>query len=143
MAGKAFEYALERMDAWTMEVCDELERRLDEPSLIERIADAHTLSPDRFAQRFADATGIFPEEYLRRIRLARARVLLERTTLTVPQVMAAVGIEDGTAFERAFECQHGLTPTAFRRRAWNTDDVDGASRGPTAKIPDRRRGPRR
>ena len=126
-----------------MEVCDELERRLDEPGLIERMADARALSPDGFAERFADAIGIFPEEYLRRIRLARARVLLERTTLTVQQVMATVGIDDGVAFERAFECQHGLTPTAFRRRAWNTGDVDGASRGPTAKIADRRREPRR
>ena len=131
------------MDVWTMEVCDELERRLDEPHLIEQIADAHALSPDRFAARFADATGIFPEEYLRRMRLARARVLLERTSLSVPQVMAAIGIDDGAAFEDAFERQHGLTPTAFRQRVWNTDDVDGASCGPTAKIPDRRRAPRR
>ena len=131
------------MDAWTLQVCDELERRLDEPRVIERLAEARALSPDRFAERFADATGIFPEEYLRRIRLARARVLLERTTLSVPQVMAAIGIEDGATFERAFECHYGHTPVAFRRQAWNTDDVDGASCGPTAKIPDRRRGPRR
>ena len=71
-AGKTFDYALRSMDPWTMEVCDELERRLDEPGLIERMADARALSPDGFAERFADAIGIFPEEYLRRIRLARA-----------------------------------------------------------------------
>ena len=127
------------MDAWTLHVCDELERRLDEPGLIERMANARALSPDGFAERFANETGIFPEEYLRRLRLARARVLLERTSLSIPQVMVAVGIDDSAAFERAFEGQHGLSPAALRRRAWNTDDVDGASCGPTAKIPERRR----
>src|SRR5919112_3266205 len=98
------------MDPWTLRVCDDLERRLDEPLAIERLAAARQLSVDEFGQRFADETGLLPDEYLRRIRLARARVLLERTFLDISQVMASVGFDDAQAFEEAFERQHGLTP---------------------------------
>lgn len=112
------------MDAWTLRVCDELERRLDEPQLIERMADACALSTHGFAERFADATGIFPDEYLRRIRLARAKVLLERTSLSIDEVIVAVGFADAAGFETAFRYQHGLSPAALRRRAWGTRDAD-------------------
>jgi AraC-like DNA-binding protein len=44
------------------------------------------------------------------LRLARARALLETTTLSVRQVMTLVGCTDGSHFARNYRRRYGVTP---------------------------------
>ena len=61
-----------------------------------------------------------PGRYLHERRLKRARVLLERTFLTVKQVMAHVGINDPSHFARDFRRLHGVAPSQLRPHSWAT-----------------------
>src|SRR5687768_15129874 len=62
----------------------------DTPS-VPKMAAAVDLSLSRFAHLFRDETGVPPARYLHTVRMQRARVLLERTFLSVKEVMARVG----------------------------------------------------
>jgi transcriptional regulator GlxA family with amidase domain len=53
-------------------------------------------------------------------RLRRARALIERTSLTVEDVMALVDYADPDAFSRDFQLVHGITPAALRASGFVT-----------------------
>ena len=72
------------------------------------------LSPSHFCHLFTAQAGIGPARYLERLRMQRARVLIERTFLTVPYVMILVGYDDGDHFARDFERHHGVFPETLR-----------------------------
>jgi AraC family transcriptional regulator, arabinose operon regulatory protein len=92
----------------------ELEQRIAEPVSVTQLAAAVNLSPSRFAHLFRDETGVSPMRYLHTQRMVRARVLLERTFLTVKQVMAQVGCGDPSHFARDFRRFHGMAPSECR-----------------------------
>jgi len=73
------------------------------------------LSPSRFRALFAAQIGAPPLRYLQRLRLRRARLLVERTFLSVKEVMVLVGYSDPSHFARDFHREHGSPPSAFRR----------------------------
>jgi AraC-like DNA-binding protein len=55
--------------------------------------------------------------YLRRMRIARARYLLERSNLTVKQICHMAGFGDQLYFSRAFRKETGMCPTVYRTQA--------------------------
>jgi transcriptional regulator GlxA family with amidase domain len=79
------------------------------------------LSSARLTTLFHRGVGTSPGRYLRRLRLERARVLLERTSLTVKEVMTFVGIHDPSHFTRDFSRHHGVAPTRLPQRSWAAD----------------------
>ena len=95
-----------------------MHREIARPLTMTDLAVAINLSPSRFRALFVAQTGIGPLRYLQRMRLRRARLLVERTFLSVKEVMALVGYNDPSHFARDFRRKHGAPPTAFRR-----DDV--------------------
>jgi transcriptional regulator GlxA family with amidase domain len=83
---------------------------------IATLASAAGLSASRFGRLFREATGYTPSAYLRRLRLTRARVLLERTSLSVAEIMTQVGVRDPSHFARDFRREYGVGPRALRQQ---------------------------
>ncbi|HEX8147808.1 MAG TPA: AraC family transcriptional regulator [Pyrinomonadaceae bacterium] len=81
-----------------------------------KLAAMVNLSPSRLHQLFKEETGVPPARYLRRLRMRRAKELLETTHLSVKQVMAVVGLSDESHFVRDFKKTCGLTPARYRER---------------------------
>jgi AraC family transcriptional regulator of arabinose operon len=98
---------------WAVE---HLQRRLHEPVTIAALAARVNLSPSRFRHLFRRQTGIGPALYLQRLRLRRARLLIERTFLSVKEVMGLVGYSDPSHFSRDFRRFHGVSPSALPGR---------------------------
>lgn len=97
--------------AWALE---QMERRLSEPLRMRALAESVQLSPSRFTHLFCAEMGISPVRYLQTQRMERARVLLERSMLTVKEVMLQVGCNDPSHFARDFRRYHGVPPSAWR-----------------------------
>lgn len=57
-----------------------------------------------------------PLQYLKALRMEKAKHLLETTFLSVKQVMKVVGIRDESHFVRDFQRIYGLSPLAYRLR---------------------------
>jgi transcriptional regulator GlxA family with amidase domain len=69
-----------------------------------------------FLRRFQKATGLTTTEYVQRLRVGRARELLQQGGLTGDQVAWEVGYTDPGAFRKVFSRIVGLTPADYRRR---------------------------
>ena len=89
---------------------EQLHRRLTVVELATRAG----LSVAHLTRLFRDATGATPAAFLHRLRMERARILLERTSLTVHEVMTQVGIADRSHFARDFMRTYGSSPRQFR-----------------------------
>ena len=66
---------------------------------------------------FVEAEGIPPKQYLNRLRLLRAKEMLENSTATVSEVAVSCGFSDVLAFSRFFSGKENMSPTAYRRLA--------------------------
>jgi transcriptional regulator GlxA family with amidase domain len=92
-----------------------MQQRFGQPIPIVDLAAAVNLSPSRFRHLFTSQVGVGPAVYLQRLRLRRARLLIERTFLSVKEVMALVGYNDPSHFSRDFRRLHGVSPRVLRR----------------------------
>lgn len=106
------------MDPWILWAREEMDRRLHEPCLLEQLAATMALSLAGFTRLFIENEGIAPADYLHALRLARAKILLERTFLSAAQVMALLGLNDATQFEDDFRHMYGVAPRALREHVW-------------------------
>ena len=93
-----------------------LDSRFTEPLRIEQVAASVFLSPDRFTEVFARTMGRTPRDYVRHLRVERAKFLLQTTDLSVSGAGSAAGFAEAAYFTRVFRAATGLTPREFRRR---------------------------
>jgi transcriptional regulator GlxA family with amidase domain len=91
-----------------------VEEQLHAPVTVRDLAGAVGLSVSRFSRLFREGVGTTPTAYLRARRMMRARILIERTTLSVAEVRAQVGLSDPSHFARDFRNAHGFSPRTLR-----------------------------
>ena len=106
------------MDPRIADVIARIEQQLAADLSIPALAAGVNLSASRLAHLFTREIGISPARYVHRLRMERARELMERTFLSVKQVMLSVGINDPSHFARDFRRYHGVGPSQLRQRAW-------------------------
>jgi AraC-like DNA-binding protein len=86
---------------------------LSEPLTVADMADLVSLSPSAFAHLFRDVTGRSPYQFLKEMRLDRARELLVDGDLTVARVSKDVGYASVSHFITEFRGRFGVTPRAY------------------------------
>ena len=104
------------MDPRIAHVITHMEANLTTAPGISELAALAELSPSRFAHLFRDEVGVPPARYLHRLRMQRARVLLEGSFVSVREAMRQVGFRDPSHFARDFRRYHGFAPSALRSR---------------------------
>lgn len=82
-----------------------------------------------FSNLFKKNVGKGFAEYLRDVRLDKARRLLAETDYKVVEVTAMVGYESYKSFTRAFREVMGMQPTEYRQMMRHKDDREGKTRG--------------
>jgi transcriptional regulator GlxA family with amidase domain len=80
------------------------------------MATAAGLERRTLLRRFASATGMTPIEYCRRVRIARARELLEGGDTSQKEIAQSLGYKDVASFARAFRKTIGSAPGAYRKK---------------------------
>jgi transcriptional regulator GlxA family with amidase domain len=85
-------------------------------SPVEEMVKWSGLSPRTFKRRFRAATGCTPINYVQRIRVERAKRVLETSDEPIEEISWSVGYEDPASFRRLFKRITGLTPGAYRQR---------------------------
>lgn len=85
-------------------------------------ADLHSLaeiagvSPEHLARTFREAEGCTVGEYVRRLRVERARRALEEGDLPLSRLALDLGFYDQSHFTRTFKAHVGCPPGEYRRR---------------------------
>ncbi len=83
---------------------------------IARRAEVAGLEERTLLRRFQRATGFNPTDYCQRLRVGKARELLEFGGSTIDVVAKAIGYEDAASFRRVFKRVTGMSPRDYRRR---------------------------
>ncbi|GAA3002007.1 helix-turn-helix domain-containing protein [Microbacterium aurantiacum] len=91
-----------------------LEERIDGRVHVAELAAMVGLSASHLAALFRDATGGGVIAHHNSLKMARARMLLDTTGMTVADVGRATGFDDAFYFSRQFRRVHGMSPRAYR-----------------------------
>lgn len=81
---------------------------------LNRVAAAVNLSANYFSELFKKGTGLTFVDYLARVRVERAKSLLQDHHLPVSTIAFQVGFQSLSQFNRAFKKIAGQSPTSFR-----------------------------
>lgn len=92
-----------------------MRRNIETPLAMAEIAARLRLSQRGLETHFARETGMTPRAVYGALRLRQARLLVERTTLSVAEIATRCGYADASAMTRAFRREFGQPPTAIRR----------------------------
>ena len=84
---------------------------------IEELAEAVALAPRTFARRMSATCGISPIQFVQRIRLETARLLLETTRLPVDEIARRVGYAEPSTLRRLIRRDTKHPPGHFRPAA--------------------------
>ena len=93
---------------------DHFEHHLGDHITPSSLAQSAGISPMRFSRLMKRFFGLTPSQYITKIRIAAASVLLRETDQPVTDIALACGYYDHSAFTRVFRKIVGVTPTQFR-----------------------------
>jgi AraC-like DNA-binding protein len=89
---------------------------LDERFDVSTLARAAGMSPSSLHHRFRAATTLTPVQYLKSMRLDRARQLMLEEGFQAAEAAVRVGYESPSQFSREFKRSYGLSPRAYCER---------------------------
>jgi AraC-like DNA-binding protein len=81
----------------------------------EALCNAMSLSRSQLFRRLKSLIRQSPANYIKIIRLQKAKELFETTDMTVSEVAFKTGFQTLSHFTNIFQKQYGLLPSAFRR----------------------------
>ncbi|MCS5716845.1 AraC family transcriptional regulator [Herbiconiux sp. CPCC 205763] len=91
-----------------------LEERVDGAIRVPELAALVGVSSSHLSALFRDATGGGVLAHHTALKMARARRLLDTTTLPIAEVGREVGMHDQFYFSRQFRRTHGVSPSVYR-----------------------------
>lgn len=102
------------MDRRVQKVAVLMQAELHRSVSLHELAKSVNLSDSRLRHVFKIETGRSPSEFIKALRMQRAKELCEATFLSIKEIMGSVGIRDPSHFVRDFEKVYGLSPARFR-----------------------------
>lgn len=94
-----------------------------QPISIEKMAQSLGYHRTHLSKMFKQYTGLSPMNFLLKIRMERAKLLLAGR-LTIEQVASSVGFTDALYFSKQFKKWQGSTPTEFRNKLIHRNPFD-------------------
>ena len=92
-----------------------IESRISDDQLkIEEMAEAVGMSRSVFFVKIKSLVGMAPIDFLRHLRMERAKQLVQLSNMNVSQIAYSVGFTDPKYFTRCFKKETGYTPTELR-----------------------------
>ena len=91
-----------------------LEQQLQSSATIEELCEPLGIGRRQLERRFRQDVGLSPAEYRQRLRLERARWLLQNTDLEIIEVSLECGFQDSANFARVVRKTLGMSPREVR-----------------------------
>ncbi len=88
----------------------------DEDLKIEQMAEAVNMGRTVFYEKIRTLVGVSPIDFLRQMRMQRARQLIAKSKMSISEVAYAVGFTDPKYFTKCFKKETGMTPSEYRSK---------------------------
>ena len=83
---------------------------------LKSLAEMEHYNPVYYSEWFKRNMGITVSEYIKNLRIDKAKKLLADTDLSVFEIAQSVGYEHNSSFTRAFKEYENISPAQFRKR---------------------------
>ena len=107
---------LPRADFLYQSLCNWIQDNYASPLSRESVAALFNITPNHLSRLFSQQGTMSFVEYVRWVRMAKARMILQKYHLPVAEVAKRCGFNDSDYFCRVFRRQFGLTPGEYRAR---------------------------
>lgn len=96
------------------EACQFVTQHLDRKITLEEVAEQLFMNPSYFSRLFKKETGETFIEYVTRMKMNRAKELLERSATPVGKICETLGYDNQSYFIKLFKTFSGSTPVEYR-----------------------------
>ena len=83
---------------------------------VSALADIVSVDNKQLYRKLKQLTGSTPVNYIRKLRMRKASILLEEDKFTVSEVMFMVGYSNPSYFSKCFAEEFGMSPKDYRKR---------------------------
>lgn len=97
-------------------ICNWLQDNYAQPLTRESVAGFFNISANHLSRLFRQQGSMSFVDYIRWVRMAKARMILQKYQLSIGDVALRCGYPDSDYFSRVFRRQFGLTPGEYRAR---------------------------
>lgn len=97
-----------------VEACHYVSRHLDKRISLEEVADHLFMNSSYFSRLFKKETGETFIEYVTRMKMNRAKELLDQTNHSVGKICEMLGYDNQSYFIKIFKASVGVTPVEYR-----------------------------
>ena len=104
------------MDRRVQAVIEYMWEDLSRPLRLNEVAHSVNLSASRLQHLFKADTNMTPAQYLKSLRMQRAKQLIDSTFLNTKEIMQRVGMKDESHFVREFKRIYGLPPGSYKQQ---------------------------
>jgi AraC family transcriptional regulator, regulatory protein of adaptative response / methylphosphotriester-DNA alkyltransferase methyltransferase len=102
-------------EEWVRQIAAWIESNYSAAITLNEIAELFHGSPFHLQRVFKRVQGISPTEFLQKIRMEKAIVLLQTSEKAVSEIAAEIGFQSTPYFITLFKKKFGCTPAAYRR----------------------------
>ena len=103
-------------DAFLMQVTRIIEEEIDNPELsVTMLSSKFNISSKQLYRKVKQCSGMTAVEYIRKLRLQKAAILLKNPEFTINEVMYMVGFSNPSYFSRSFASEFGMPPSEYRQ----------------------------
>ncbi|TVY00267.1 response regulator [Paenibacillus cremeus] len=102
------------MRAEVVEACKYVSLHLDRRISLEEVSEHLHLNASYFSRMFKKETGESFIEYVTRMKMERAKELLDRTSHSVGKICELLGYDNQSYFIKIFKSHTGVTPVEYR-----------------------------
>lgn len=99
-----------------IEAQDYIKENYNQKLSLEEIADNISMSKRTFIRRFKKATSETPLNYIHKVKVEKAKQILENERRTFEEISFLMGYEDVHAFRKIFVKQTGISPMRYKAR---------------------------
>jgi two-component system response regulator YesN len=100
--------------------CDYIVKNYHRNISLEEVAQTVHLSPFYFSRLFKQEKGYNFVDFLTKVRIDKAKKMLQNPDFTAVRIAAEVGYQDASYFSRVFRQTMGMTPNQYRNEIRNS-----------------------
>lgn len=97
------------------DISEYINAHYNEPLSLSSLSAEFFMNASALSRSFKNAIGVTLTEYISQVRIERAKEIIEREEISIPNVAERVGINTPTYFTKIFRKYTGLTPIEYRR----------------------------
>ncbi|MFS0882353.1 AraC family transcriptional regulator [Metabacillus niabensis] len=105
----------QQTDQYVKKVIEYLHENYDYEIKIDHLSAITHLHPNYLHRIFKESMGCTIIEYLTRIRIEKAKMLITQTDIPITEVSSFIGMNSSQYFSKVFKKYTGITPTEFRK----------------------------